>query len=327
MGRYLLKRLLNYTIMLFVAVTLVYFLAASRLNPRLLYDITNPNLDWDSINASLRDKNLNPDESIWSRYFDWLGGVFRWDWGQKPKGGFVNDEIANRVWISVRLVTGGFLIGVISGILIGAWTATRQYKISDRTITLVSLILLSTPTFVIAVVLQILMIKINRAAGWHFEFIGETGIRNGPFITRMLDRLEHLILPTITLAIGPVGFAFYGRYQRNMMLDTLHADYVRTARAKGLSRRKAIFKHALRTALIPVGTLFAFGAAGVFVGAVFTETLFGWHGMGEYLVTSINTQDVHGVAAVACFTGVTVFIGAMLSEVFVVLLDPRVRVG
>jgi len=326
MGRYLLKRTLNYLVMLFVAVTLAYFLAASRLNPRLLYDITNPNLDWDSINGALSDRNLNPDESVWSRYWGWLGGVLRWDWGEKPKAGEVNQEIANRVWVSVRLVTGGFLIGTLTGIVAGAWSATKQYKLGDRAITMSSLLLISTPTFVVAVVLQILAIKFNRATGWNwFEFLGEEGRHSGSWISPWLDRAQHLLLPTITLALG--GFAIYSRYQRNMMLDTLHADYVRTARAKGLSRRKAVFKHALRTALIPVGTLFAFSAAGVFVGATFTEILFGWHGMGEYLVTSISGQDVHGAVAVAAFAGVTVFIGAMLSEVFVVLLDPRVRVS
>jgi len=326
MGRYLLKRTLNYLVMLFVAVTLAYFLAASRLNPRLLYDITNPNLDWDSINGALSDRNLNPDESVWSRYWGWLSGVLRWDWGEKPKAGEVNQEIANRVWVSVRLVTGGFLIGTLTGIVAGAWSATKQYKLGDRAITMSSLLLISTPTFVVAVVLQILAIKFNRATGWNwFEFLGEEGRHSGSWISPWLDRAQHLLLPTITLALG--GFAIYSRYQRNMMLDTLHADYVRTARAKGLSRRKAVFKHALRTALIPVGTLFAFSAAGVFVGATFTEILFGWHGMGEYLVTSISGQDVHGAVAVAAFAGVTVFIGAMLSEVFVVLLDPRVRVG
>lgn len=327
MGRYLLKRTLNYLAMLFIAVTLAYFLCAAFLDPRLLYPIENPNFNWQALDQSLDAKNLNPDESIISRYWDWLSGVVRWDWGQKPKGGFVNEEISNRIWVSVRLVTGGFLIGAITGIVIGAWTATRQYKVSDRSITFGSLVLLSTPTFVIAVVLQILTIKMNRAFGWSFEFGGEMSpsMRNASFVPRMLDRLEHLFLPTITLAL--ITFALYSRYQRNMMLDTLHADYVRTARAKGLSRRRAVFKHALRTALIPVGTLFAFSAASVFVGATFTERLFNFRGMGDYLVTSISGQDVHGAVAVAAFTGVTVFIGAMLSEVFVVLLDPRVRVS
>jgi peptide/nickel transport system permease protein len=311
--------------MFFVVVSLSYFLCASQLNPRLLYDITNPNLDWDSINASLSDKNLNPDEPIISRYFDWLNGVVHGDWGEKPKSGSVNDEIANRVPISFRLVIGGFLIGSILGILLGAWAATRQYKPSDRIFTLWSLIIISTPVFVIAVVLQIVTIRLGRAFDFQWEFLGETGIRQGPFITRMADRAEHLLLPTLTLAIPSI--AIYSRYQRSLMLDTLHADYVRTARAKGLTRRHAVFKHALRTALIPVGTLFAFSLAAVFTGATFTETLFGWHGMGEYLVTSINGQDVNGAVAVAAFGAVVFFVGAVLSEIFVVLLDPRVRVS
>lgn len=325
MGKYLLKRSVNYLVMLFVAVTLAYFLAASRLNPRLLYDVTNPNLDWDGINGALRDRNLNPDTPILTRYWNWLQDVLRWDWGEKPKGGFVNDEISTRVWISFRLVTGGFLIGTIGGILLGAWSATRQYRLSDRAVTLWSLLVMSTPVLVIAVLFQILTIRLGRAFGFQWEFLGETGVRNAPFWTRLGDRLEHLLLPTLTLVLPAV--ALYSRYQRNLMLDTLNADYVRTARAKGLTRRRAVFKHALRTSLIPVGTLFAFSAAAVFTGATFTETLFGWHGMGEYLITSIGGQDVHGAVAVAAFSAVTVFVGAMLSEILVVVLDPRVRVS
>ena len=325
MGKYLLKRTLNYIVMFFIAVTLAYFLAASRLNPRLLYDITNPNLDWDSINAALKDRNLNPDTPILTRYWNWLGDVIRWDWGEKPKGGYINDEIANRVWVSVRLVTGGFLIGTVGGVLLGAWTATRQYKASDRAVTLWSLLVMSTPTLVLCVLFQILTVHLGRWFGFQWEFLGETGVRNAPFWTRLGDRLEHLLLPTLALAVQ--GIAFFSRYQRNLMLDTLNADYVRTARAKGLSRRQAVFKHALRTSLIPVGTLFAFSAAAVFTGAIFTEILFGWHGMGEYLVTSLGGQDINGAVAVAAFGAVTVFVGAMLSEVLVVLLDPRVRVG
>ena len=143
----------------------------------------------------MSDKNLNPTEPILSRYWDWLNDVIHGDWGQKPKSGSVNDEITNRVPVSFRLVIGGFLIGAIGGILLGAWTATRQYKGSDRSITLGSLVLISTPTFVIAVVLQIITIRLGRAFDFQWEFLGETGVRDAPFIPRMLDRAEHLLLP------------------------------------------------------------------------------------------------------------------------------------
>ena len=143
----------------------------------------------------------------------------------------------------------------------------------------------------------------------------------------MLDRCEHLLLPDAHL--GVLGVAIYSRYQRNLMLDTLHADYVRTARAKGLHEAAGRVqarpahgadpgRHAVRLLASPPCSS----------GATFTETLFGWHGMGEYLVTtSINGQDVNGAVAVAAFGAVTFFLGAVLSEIFVVLLDPRVRVS
>jgi len=327
LGRYLIKRTVNYLVMLFLATSFTYLLAGTALDPRLNFDRTNPRLNWDSILKTLTDNNINPETPVFTRYWTWLKGVvLHWDWGVTYKGGAVTEEIAGRVWVSFRLVTPGFLIGVVLGILLGAWTATRQYRTSDNAFTLWSLITISTPTAVIAVVLQILATKFNRATGWSwFEFLGERGPHSGAWISPFLDRLQHLLLPTLTLIILQV--AVFSRYQRSLMLDTLNADYVRTARAKGLLRRDALFKHALRTAMIPTTTLFAFGIASVFVGATFTETLFGWHGMGEYLILALQKNDINGTVAVTAFAAVTYFIGAMLSEIMVVALDPRVRVS
>jgi glutathione transport system permease protein len=327
LGRFVLRRTLNYAVMLFIATSFTYLLAGSYLDPRLNFDKTNPRLNWESINAELTSMNINPEQSVFSRYWIWLKGVvLHWDWGFNVSGGSVNDDVSARVWVSVRLVTIGFLLGAILGIALGAWQATKQYKASDQAATLGSLIILSTPTPVIIVVLQILAIHFNRWTGWGwFEFLGESGRHPDTWISGFLDRMQHLLLPTITLTV--IGVASFSRYQRSLMLDTLNADYVRTARAKGLRQRKAVFKHALRTAMIPTGTLFAFGIASVFVGAVFTETLFGWHGMGEYLITALTKNDINGTVAVAAFSAVTFFLGAVLSEIFVVALDPRVRVS
>ena len=133
---------------------------------------------------------------------------------------------------------------------------------------------------------------------------------------------EHLLLPTMTLAIP--GVAIYSRYQRSLMLDTLNADYVRTARAKGLTEAAAVFKHALRTAMIPVGTLFAFCIAAVFTGATFTETLFGWHGMGEYLITTlIKAGHQRRRRRRRLRRRWSFFVGAVLSEIFVVATRPE----
>ena len=156
-----------------------------------------------------------------------------------------------------------------------------------------------------------------------FEFIGETGdIGNYPF-AELVDRAQHLLLPTLVLILLQV--ASMSRIQRNLMLDSLGADYVRTARAKGLPQRKAVMKHALRTALIPTGTYVAFSVATMFVGATFTERIFNFPGLGQYGVDAITNRDVNGVVAVTAFSGVCVLIGAVLSDIMVAILDPRVR--
>src|SRR5690606_6257254 len=121
-------------------------------------------------------------------------------------------------------------------------------------------------------------------------------------------------------------FAAFARYQRNMMLDVLGADFVRTAMAKGLTRRKALFKHALRTALIPTITYFTFTFGALVSGATFTEKIYGWHGMGAWLIDSIFRNDVHVVAAVSWFMAITIMAASFLSDILYAWLDPRVRV-
>ena len=124
-----------------------------------------------------------------------------------------------------------------------------------------------------------------------------------------------------------VGASFLMLYQRSAMLDVLGSDYVRTARAKGLRRRTALIKHALRTALIPSMTIFTYSFATIFVGAIFTEVIFGWHGMGEWFVQTIQGSDTNAVAAITAVTGVLILFASFLQDIVVALLDPRVRVG
>jgi peptide/nickel transport system permease protein len=144
-------------------------------------------------------------------------------------------------------------------------------------------------------------------------------------LDQFIDRAQHIVLPSLTLALGAI--AVFSRYQRNAMLDVLSEDFIRTARAKGLTRRRALFKHGLRTALIPLATLFAYGVSGLVVGAVFVEKIFGWHGMGEWAIQGISTQDTNIVLAIALFSGAAVLLAGLLSDVFYAVLDPRVRVS
>src|SRR6201999_3169290 len=115
--------------------------------------------------------------------------------------------------------------------------------------------------------------------------------------------------------------------QRNAMLDVLGQDFIRTARAKGLTRRRALIKHGLRTALIPLATLFAYGVAGLVTGAVFVEKIFGWHGMGEWMVQGVSTQDTNIDAPIPDFSGTVVLLAGRLSTILHAALDPRIRVS
>ncbi|MDU0348985.1 ABC transporter permease [Actinomyces sp. MRS3W] len=316
---YLLRRIANYALLLVIATVLAYFLAATQLNPLGLYDLSNTKLNWDGIYATLTSYNINPNDPVLDRFKIWATGVLtEWDWGVTPKGESVNAIVSRRIWVSVRLVFLGSFIGMGVGTALGAWTATKQYSAADRIITVLSLIVFSTPAMVIALFLKLGAIKANAALGGQvFEFVGEG--------SGLVGRAQHLLLPTISMSLS--GIATYSRYQRNLMLDTLGADYVRTARAKGLRKRQAITRHALRTSLIPMGTYFAFALANLFVGASITETVFTWHGMGEYAVTSISTFDINGTVAVVAFSGMMTLIGALLSDFLVAIIDPRVRVS
>ncbi|QOR47282.1 ABC transporter permease [Trueperella pecoris] len=336
MTKYLIRRLLNYVVLLFVAVTIAYFLAGTQLDPRSMLienELTKmANRSYadvvQTVDARLNGWNINPLEPIWSRYVDWLGMVFgQWDWGFSPLGESVNDQVANRILLSLQLVFLGFFIGIIGGVAIGAWAAVHQYSVPDRIITILAMIIISTPAMVIAIGLQMSAVWFNNTFGTDFfQFIGpQAPIPPAEFWPNLQDRLQHLLLPTIAISMG--GLATYSRYQRNLMLDTLGADYVRTARAKGLRFGTAVRRHALRTSLIPIATYFAFGIALLVLGAAITEQVFGWEGMGIYGVKTIQGQDINGTAAVVAFSGAATLTGAFLSDVLIAAVDPRVRVN
>jgi peptide/nickel transport system permease protein len=323
--RYVVRRLVNYAILLFIAVSLAYLVASATLDPRLAYDWQNPNLNRASVYAKLTQYNINPLTSVWERYGHWLNMVFlHWDWGFTPKSESVNALLGTRVGVSLRLIVLGTLIGMVGGVAVGAWSAVRQYRWSDRIVSFLCLLFVSMPVMVLAVLLQMGATRINQATGADvFQFIGESGSHGDYFGAAFLNRLQHLLLPTISLSV--MGIASYSRYQRNLMLDTLGADYVRTARAKGLRKSKAIRHHALRNAIIPMATYFAFGVATVFTGAAITEKVYGWHGMGSYSVDSITGQDINGTVGIVAFSGVCTLAGALLSDILIAIIDPRVR--
>lgn len=325
MTRYLARRLLNYIVLLVLASFLTFWLASVAFKPLENLEQRNPRPPQSAIDAKRIELNL--DKPLVVRYVDWAAGAVRGDFGTTIGGQPVSDELWRRIGISLRLLLIGSVAGTIIGVVAGAWSAIRQYRISDRVITVLSLLVISTPTFVMANLLILSALGVNSVLGVQlFEYTGETSPDAvGGAWNQFVDRLQHLVLPTLTLALGAI--AVYSRYQRNAMLDVLGQDFIRTARAKGLTRRQALFKHGLRTALIPMATLFAYGIAGLVTGAVFTEKIFGWHGVGEWVVTGINTQDINITTAITVFAGITILLAGLLSDVIYAALDPRVRVS
>ena len=327
MGKYLARRLLNYVVLVFIATSMAYLLAALTLNPRTHFEGRNPPIPIATQDRTLSNYNLNDKTPILERYGTWLSGLAHGDLGKTWAGSSINAEAGRRMWVSGQLLLIGTILGGILGIAAGAYAAVKQYRIADNVLSTGSFVLLATPVFVLAILLQVMASRFNQAVGRKvFEYSGQYNpAQAGGWFSHAGDRLVHLILPTITLTLA--GASYLMLYQRNAMLDVLGSDYVRTARAKGLRRTRALRRHALRTALIPSVTLFTYAFATIFVGATFTEIIFGWHGMGEWFVQTIGASDVNAVAAVTMVVAILVLIAGLIQDFVVAILDPRVRVS
>ena len=327
MTGFLLRRLLNYIVLLAIASFMIFALASVSFQPLDSLLQRNPRPPQAVIDAKAAELNL--DKPIPLRYGHWVAGVVHGDFGTTIGGQPIAAELGRRIGVTLRLLIIGTVMGTVLGVVVGAWGAIRQYRLSDRVITVLSLLVISTPIFVLANVLILGALRVNSVLGVQlFEYTGETSpdvVGGAGLWTQFVDRLQHLVLPTFTLALAYT--AGYSRYQRFAMLDVLGQDFIRTARAKGLSRRRALFKHGLRTALIPMATLFAYSVAGLLTGSVFVEKIFGWHGMGEWALQGYATQDVNIVAAITVFSGALILLAGLLSDVIYATLDPRVRVS
>ncbi|TQO21579.1 peptide/nickel transport system permease protein [Paramicrobacterium agarici] len=325
--KYLTRRLLGWLLMIVVATNVTYFLAWGFLDPRSNYIGRRPPLSPEEVTQLLEPRNLSDTVPLVERWWNWFSGIlFRWDWGVSAVGESVNEQVAYRMWISAELVLGATIITAVLGIALGVYTASRQYKLADRIGQATSVVTMNINIVVAALGIVLLAIGFNDLVGARVFFV--TGSRSqdvSGFFPVALDVLQHLTLPTLALVL--VGYAQYHLLQRTLLLDNINADYVRTARAKGLTKQKAIRKHALRTSLIPVATQVAFTIPAIFTGAILTERIFGWNGMGRYFLDTIGDNDVHGVVAIAAFGAVLTAAGAILSDIAIVVLDPRVRVS
>lgn len=321
MFAYVVKRLLLAIPTLIVATFLIFLLCASFMNPTsFLFGHGQP----PSPHVIAIEKHKYwLDQGLLQRYWHWITGLILHNrWGPSDQGFNIGHEILSRLSITARLVFAAMVIAAILAVIVGVVSAVKQYSITDYTLSFGGFLFLSLPAFWLAILLKEAAIHVNTAFGHQvFDTIGQQGF--GPGAGSIGDILSHLILPTITLAA--ISFASWSRFNRGSMLEVLNSDYIRLARAKGLRNRTVMIRHALRTALIPMTTVMALDVAAILGGAVVTETVFQWHGMGDFLVTSIQKQDQFAVLAWLVVAGFIVIVLNLIADLLYAWLDPRIR--
>jgi len=275
----------------------------------------------------LRRQELNLDKPVLERYGIWAKGAVTGDLGRSIRNEDVGELLVRRLGVTMRLVLSATIIAVLLAIVIGSVSALKQYSKFDYAATFASFVFFSMPVFWLAAVLKDVGIRANDALGRKvfFTVSEQTPNQVGGFLTIWADRIGHLLLPSLTLIL--ISMAGWSRYQRGSMLEVLNADYIRTAKAKGLSGRVVLFRHALRNALIPVVTVVAIDFAAILGGAVVTETVFGWAGMGRLLVEALGVQDVNVVQAWLLVTAMVVVLFNLIADILYGYLDPRIRRG
>ena len=240
-----------------MATNLAYLLAASFLDPRSNYTGRRPPLSPEEINSLLEPYNLSPDTPLVQRWWTWLTNILTsWDWGQSPVGEVVNSEISYRIWVSAQLLLLSTILSILIGVAVGVY---RFAPVQDRRPHLAGHLHHRDEHPRSGGVHRrgVGALKINELSGKKiFYVVGSHSLDVEGFFPKLVDSAQHLILPTISLVF--ISYASYHMTQRTLLLDNLDADYVRTARAKGLTRQQAIRKHALRTSIIPVATSVAF---------------------------------------------------------------------
>lgn len=322
MTRFLARRLLNYLVLLVLASFLTFALTSVTFSPLDSLLQRNPRPPQSVIDAKAAELGL--DKPLPQRYAAWVEGAVHGDFGKTVGGQPVSQELWRRVGASLRLVGIGSVLGALIGVVVGAWGAVRQYRLSDRVITALSLLVLSAPTFVIANLLILAALGVNSVLGIQlFQYTGETS----PYVeggwAAFVDRLAHLALPTLTLALAAI--AGYSRYQRNAMLDVLGQDFIRTARAKGLSRRRVLWDHVVPNALVPILTILGLQFTFLIAGAVLVENVFNLPGLGRLAYQALTQRDVIVMQDVVLFFAALVIVMNFVVDLSYLAIDPRLR--
>jgi peptide/nickel transport system permease protein len=314
MGRFVLRRLIGMVLVLFAVSVLTFLIfnvipnsdpaqnmAGKRATPELVASITE---EW-GFDDPLPQQYLTMMKRIFT------GEVISYE-GREP----VDAKIAEGIPATFSLCIGGAVIWMFFGILFGYLSAVRVGGWLDKALTMVSVAGISIPVFWLA---AILLNYLAYQSGI-FPSYGYVSLTADP-----LEWASHLILPWITLAILSIGF--YSRVLRSSMLDVMNEDYVRTARAKGLSERRVMSRHVMRNSLIPIVTLFGLDFGALLGGAILIEAVFSLGGIGQYTVEALEHQDLPPIMAVTIFGAFFVVLFNALVDIAYAYLDPRIRLG
>jgi peptide/nickel transport system permease protein len=314
MLRYILRRLLI-SIPVMLGVTVVAYFIMTLAPGDAVDMLVNPGLTAE--NVALQRKELGLDQPVYVQYAKWINGLLHGSLGysfgdRRP----VTTRIVERFSATLSLALFALGMAFLIGIPVGVVAAVRQYSIFDYLATFVSYLGVSLPSFFLGLLLiYFFSLKLDLFPTGGLLTIGG---KNDVF-----DRLSHLVLPGMVL--GMYNAALVMRYTRSSMLEAIHQDYVRTARGKGLRERAVIFSHALRNALMPVITLAGLQFPILLGGAIITEQIFIWPGMGKLAVEAIFNRDYPVIMGLNLMTAVMVMIGNLLADVGYALADPRIR--
>lgn len=328
MRNYIIKRILASIFILFCVTFIIY--AILRCLPASYVETVamqlslapgaKPYEEWiEQLNVS-----YGLDKGIIAGYFTWLGDFAVGNFGDSWKFTVpVIEKFRDVVWLSFVMGAAAFILELIIAIPLGILAATRQYSRTDYAVTACALIGISLPPFFFATLLKLVFaVKLQ----W-FDVSGLVGRTFAQMSSweQFMDKAHHLILPIATLVITSIGALM--RYTRTNMLEVLNADYIRTARAKGLSESKVIYKHAFRNTLIPLVTIIGGSLPGLFVGAQITETLFSIPGIGWTAYQSMVIGDIPFTMFYMTFIAVLTLASNLLTDILYAVVDPRVRIA
>jgi peptide/nickel transport system permease protein len=319
-GTYIARRLLLGLVIVFGVYTLAFFVTnAAPGDP--FTGIQSPKMkpeDFERIRA-----HWGYDKPVVTRYFVQLGNLLQGDLGtsiaqKRPVSQLLADALPNTLLLSGTALVLEFILGVGLGILSAVKKGTRL----DEGVTAATLFIYSMPGFWMA---EMLVLVLAVVLGWlPSSGMHSVGAADLSFVAYVLDVGKHMVMPAF-FVLGISGAAGIARFQRSAVLEVIRQDYVRTARAKGLDERTVIGRHALRNALIPVITLLGLSLPGLVSGAVITESIFAWPGMGQTVINAIPQRDVQVVTGFTLVASVMVVIGSLVSDICYALVDPRVR--